>query len=370
MIALLTIVAVLITVTLIAMALYQAIRARADARKFPPSGRMVNINGIGGKQKRLHALEMGAGRPAVVLESGISTTSLNWVLLQPNLAAFATTYSYDRAGLGWSDPHGGPCTVARIAEDLHSLVSAIKVPTPYILVAHSFGGFIARSYASKYPEELAGVALVDPLTPEEWVVPSKAQRKTLRKASRYAQLGGVLASVGVARICFGFLQRAPRESSGRVVSKFGSGVTRIAQRIAGELGKLPPEVQRLVQMQWSCRKPYWSMSKYLRALPFCAAEVANCEIPENIPVTVISGNHQPPDRLREHAAIAKHSSNGSHIIAAKSGHWVQFDEPELILNAVRHIGMLHEMVIAGNPKEPSLQGQSNLLQHQTGSGHV
>lgn len=366
----LTIVAVLIAVTLMAMALYQAICARADARKFPPPGRMVNIAGISGEEKRLHVLEMGAGRPPVVLESGISTTSLNWALLQPKLAAFAATFSYDRAGLGWSDSDVGPCTVAHIAEDLHSLVSAINVPTPYILVAHSFGGYIARLYASKYPEELAGVVLVDPLTPEEWVLPTKAQWKTLRKSSRYARLGGVLAIVGVARICFGFLRRAPRESAGRAVSKFGAGAAQIARRIAGELGKLPLKVQRIVQMQWSCSKPYWSMSMYLRALPSCAAEVANCEIPENIPVIVISGNHQPPARLGEHAAIAKHSSNGNHIIAEKSGHWIQFDEPELILNAVRHIGMLHEMVAAGNPQGRSIQGQSNLRQHQTGSGHV
>ena len=369
MVEVLTVVVTLIAVTLIAMAIYQTICSRSDARKFPPPGRIVTIAGNGGQENRLLVLEMGAGRPAVVLESGISTTSLNWSLLQPMLASFATTCSYDRAGLGWSDSDGGPRTIERIAEGLHSLVRAINLPTPYILVAHSFGGYIARFYASRYPEEIAGVVLVDPLTPEEWSLPTKAQRKTLRMASRYARLGRVLATVGVARICFGFLQRAPKESSGRVVSRFGAGVTQIARRIAGELGKLPTPVQRLVQMQWSCPKPFWSMSKYVRALPSCAAEVANCEIPENIPVTVISGNHQPPDRLSEHDVIAKHSSNGNHIIAEKSGHWIQFDEPELILNAVRHIGMLHEMVAVQNPQRRPLQAQSNVRQHQSGSHH-
>lgn len=348
---LLTIVAAMIAVALAAMALYQAASARVDARKFPPPGRMVNVAGSDGTNKQLHVVKMGAGRSAVLLESGISTTSLNWSLLQPELAAFVSTYSYDRAGLGWSDTDGAACSVARIAEDLHALVGAIDIPAPYILVAHSFGGYIARYYVSKFPEELAGVVLVDPLTPEEWIAPTEAQWKTLRKASRYARLGGALASIGVARICFGVLQSSNRETSGHVISKFGAGVTNIARRIAGELGKLSPEVQRLVQMQWSRSKPYWSMSKYLRALPACAAEAANCVIPKNIPVTVISGNHQPSEPLSEHAAIAKHSARGKHIIAKKSGHWIQFDEPELIIDAVRHMGTVTVMADMGNPRE-------------------
>jgi pimeloyl-ACP methyl ester carboxylesterase len=157
----------------------------------------------------------------------------------------------------------------------------------------------------------------------------------------------------VARLCFGLLQSAKRETSGRVVGILGSGAAGIARKIAGELGKLPPEVQRLVQMQWSRSKPYWSMSKYLRALPSCAGEVIDCAIPKNIPVTVISGMHQPRERLKEHVAIAEHSMQGNHIVAEKSGHWIQFDEPELILNAVRQMVTAHKTSSAAKAEEPA-----------------
>jgi pimeloyl-ACP methyl ester carboxylesterase len=93
------------------------------------------------------------------------------------------------------------------------------------------------------------------------------------------------------------------------------------------------------------------MSNYLRALPLCAAEVIDCAIPKNIPVTVISGNHQPPERLREHVAIAEHSTQGKHIIAEKSGHWIQFDEPELIVDAVRQMVTTNQTVSATNMGE-------------------
>jgi len=75
------------------------------------------------------------------------------------------------------------------------------------------------------------------------------------------------------------------------------------------------------------------MARYIQSLPACAAEVASCDIPAHIPVTVISGAHQSGVRMAEHKAIAAHSLQGKHIIAANSAHWVHLDQPELIVQA-------------------------------------
>ena len=79
------------------------------------------------------------------------------------------------------------------------------------------------------------------------------------------------------------------------------------------------------------------MARYIQTLPKNAAEASRFQIPVHIPVTVISGAHQPPVRLAEHQAIAAHSLHGKHLIAEKGAHWVHLDQPELIVKAFRTI---------------------------------
>ena len=153
---------VLLPCLLAAMALAQLACAGIDARKFPPPGRLVAI-----PSGRIHFFRLGAGGPPVVLEAGIAASSLNWSVLQRALAAFTTTYSYDRSGFGWSTSDNGACRLAKLTDDLHGLMEAAPLTVPFILVAHSFGSFIATVYAQRFPDDLAGVVLVDPLTPEE-----------------------------------------------------------------------------------------------------------------------------------------------------------------------------------------------------------
>ena len=174
----------------------QLICTRIDTKKFPPSGKMVSIPGA-----QMHVCVLGHGAPPVVLESGIAASSINWSPLQTELATFTTAYSYDRAGFGWSVSTNRNCTLARMADDLHAMLAAMRVPAPYVLVGHSFAGYITRAYANRYPEELAGLVLVDPLTPEEWIDPTPAQRWNLRGGIWFSRAGGVLASLGVVRFC-------------------------------------------------------------------------------------------------------------------------------------------------------------------------
>jgi pimeloyl-ACP methyl ester carboxylesterase len=342
---------------LTAMALVQTVCAWTDRRKFPFPGRMVNIVRSGAtaaqaghrRDVRLHAKKLGAGSPPVIMEAGFAASSLNWSLLQPQVAAFAPTLSYDRAGLGWSNSDGRKCTLGAIVEELHGLLHNMDLPAPYILVGHSFGGYIVRCYAQHYSDEVAGVVMVDPLTPEEWVEPTASQRRTLRLAARIVRVIAVLASLGVVRLCLWLALREKAAKKGVAVGLFGPFVTSVAKRIENEINKLPPEIIRLVRTQWSCAKPFWTFAKYLDALPACAREAANCSIPAHVPVTVISGKQQPEIRLREHEAIAKHSLHGNHILAGKSGHWIQFDQPELIVGVLRDMMSARDLTAVRGP---------------------
>ena len=128
-----------------------------------PPGQIVDIG-----TTKLHLNCTGAGSPAVVLESGFPGSSLDWSLVQPVTARFTRVCSYDRAGFGWSEAGKAPRSSQQIAEDLATLLSRANVTAPYVLVGHSLGGLYVRAFASKFPERVAGMVLVDSTHEDQW----------------------------------------------------------------------------------------------------------------------------------------------------------------------------------------------------------
>ncbi len=118
---------------------------------------------VGGHKLHIHCL--GKGRPTVILDAGLGGSSKDWSRVQAELAQTTQTCVYDRAGYGWSDSGPLPRTSGRIAAELHTLLERAAILPPYILAGHSFGGYNMRLYASRYPQEMAGLVLVD--TPNE-----------------------------------------------------------------------------------------------------------------------------------------------------------------------------------------------------------
>src|ERR1700760_791856 len=162
--------AVLVTV-LLGMA-YQSLGARRNLRKFPAPGRLVDVG-----THRLHILESGQGSPTILLEAGLMSTVLSWTELQRRLEQSYRVLSYDRAGLGWSELGPMARSADRIVEELHTLLQRAAVPPPYVLVGHSFGGLTMPLFAARFPEEVAGMLLIDPVAPSEWNPPSEENRK-------------------------------------------------------------------------------------------------------------------------------------------------------------------------------------------------
>jgi pimeloyl-ACP methyl ester carboxylesterase len=312
-------------------AIYQAAGAAADRRRYPPQGRMIDIGG-----RSLHLVENGASGPPVIFESGISATCLSWTQVRVEVQSFARAYSYDRAGLGWSDRATSPRMTSTIIDELHSLVEAARIPRPFILVGHSFGGMLSRAYAVRYPGDVAGMVLVDPLSPNEWLHVTPARARMLKLGVKLSRRGAVLARIGVVLAALVLLMAGGRRVP-QWIAKLSSGLGEsVISRLVGEVRKMPPETWPMVRAHWCLPKCFLGMAEYLESLPRSAAEaVVLGEHPVAIPVTVLSAANATPEQLEERDEIARRSARGQHIIAVKSGHWIQFDEPELVVAAIR-----------------------------------
>ena len=165
-------IAAIVLVGILLGVVYQKLGTRRDWRVHPPPGKLIDLG-----THRLHVLESGRDGPTVVLEAGLMSTVLSWSTLQGELARKYRVVSYDKAGLGWSDEGPMPRTADCIVDELHSLLGRASIPPPYILVGHSFGGLTVPLFAARYPDETAGVVLVDPVAPVEWNPPSEHDRR-------------------------------------------------------------------------------------------------------------------------------------------------------------------------------------------------
>jgi pimeloyl-ACP methyl ester carboxylesterase len=254
------------------------------------------------------------------------------------VAAFARTYSYDRAGLAWSDPCARPVTAASCADDLHRLLSAAGVTDPCVLVGHSYGAFVLHVYASRHPERVAGLVLVDPIYPDEWLNLPRRERWRLKGGVVLSRVGALLARTGLVRACLTRLSRGSTDVPRRVSRMFGSEAAKVLSRLVGEVQKLPIETWPAVQAHWSEPKCFRSMAEHLAGLRKSAAEVEACgDLPRRIPVAILSAATQSEAYRQEHARMAARSDHGRHVLASGSGHWILLDEPDLVVDAIRHV---------------------------------
>jgi pimeloyl-ACP methyl ester carboxylesterase len=152
---------IFVPVAIIVAVAYQWLASMMDARAYPPPGELVDVGG-----HRLHIVCMGEGSPTVILDALGDGTSAQWGWVQPAVAATTRVCAYDRAGRGWSEAGPEPRDGHTIAQELHTLLTNAEIEGAKVLVGHSFGGMIARIYADLYPEDVAGMVLVDSGLPD------------------------------------------------------------------------------------------------------------------------------------------------------------------------------------------------------------
>ncbi len=209
-------------------ALYQAMETAKDRRRYPPPGRLVDA---GGHKLHLDVKGEDKGGPTVVLEMGGAGASPLWTRLHPNIGEFARVVSYDRAGIGWSELGPRPRDAYTIARELHTALGNAGLPCPYIPVGGSMGGPFALTFAGLYPEETAGVVLVDSMHLDQWKRLPARMGRIIRVADRVIGWMPLLARFGLLRLFdttrhvnlgLSQKQRLPPEAQARLRAVFAS----------------------------------------------------------------------------------------------------------------------------------------------------
>lgn len=186
---------VVIAILSVLGAVYETLTASKDQRAYPPPGQFADLGG-----RRIHMVVTGPenGEPTVILEAGIASISSNWAWVQDEIAASTRVVAYDRAGLGWSDPSPAPQDAQASAEDLHAALRVAGIQGPFVVVGHSYGGLVVRAFTDLYPDEVAGMVLVDASHPDQWAA------APVPGGSRVAAIGnriiGYMARLGVVRL--------------------------------------------------------------------------------------------------------------------------------------------------------------------------
>ncbi len=157
-------------------------------------GQLIDVGG-----HRLHLNCTGSGSPTVVLEPGGGEMSSNLGWIAPAVARDTRVCVYDRAGRGWSEPADTPQDGVQIATDLHTLLHRASVPGPYVLAGHSFGGLYVLTFAARYPDEVAGMVLVDSTAPASAAHVGR-DRTSYDVTGRVSALASSSARLGLGRL--------------------------------------------------------------------------------------------------------------------------------------------------------------------------
>lgn len=252
-------------------------------------GQTPQLVDVGGY--RLEVAQSGSGAPAIVLVAGLGDGLDSWTKIFPGTSKLSATISYSRAGFGHSDPGPSDHSARQEVMELHTLLSRLRLPPPYVLVGHSYGGILVRLYTSLFPSEVAGLVLVD-ATHEQQV-----------------------------------------QRWGAIDSSYLSAFRDFVRGRLDTLGAVP----EAAELRESARIQAAGTVEGLAPLP-------------DIPIAVLTSMKIDPaakfvnQTARGYAAWrAMHdewflrSSNGLHITTTRSGHHIQDDEPQLVIDAIRFV---------------------------------
>lgn len=313
------------------MSLWGMLIQKDLATKYPPPGEMVDVGGY-----RMHLNCQGVvyseSRPTVVMEA--AELSTNWELVQPEVANFTRVCSYDRAGLGWSERGPKLRTKGNIVAELHTLLARGGVEPPYLLVGHSKGGMYVRLYANEYPDEVAGMVLVD--------AAHESQEARFPDAITQLNQDGRKQTVWL----LGLIRR---------LNSFGT-LTPILKMASGQLlGTVPEQVREISLAVILSDKFFDTVREETAVLEAHFAEIQAVGITSlgEIPLVVLTAVDQfsalegrvPDGDIEElitvvgelQGELAGLSPNGKLVDVADSGHFIQVDQPQVVIDVIREV---------------------------------
>jgi pimeloyl-ACP methyl ester carboxylesterase len=283
---------------------WQLLATEKDHRRYPPPGELVIIDddlALHLHTQGRHHRDDNPNSAVVLLDAGTPGFSAQWGWIQPAIAEFATVVSYDRPGLGWSDPSRdeGPNDPRDTADRLHAALHKLGLPGPYLLVGHSYGGLTSRVFATAYPEEISGLVLVDPSHPDQ------GSRLGVGDPAGSMWFMAPLAHTGALRL-------------GVATGLFDDRIGDLPERQANEAAAL------FVQPgQWS------TVQLELAAWSDIASQLEQAEPLGDRPLTVITAGQGTVEGWHQlHEELAALSSRGIHTTVAEATHLSLLTDPE------------------------------------------
>jgi pimeloyl-ACP methyl ester carboxylesterase len=273
----------------------------------------------------------------VVCDAALGGSSLSWTLVEPEVSRVTRVVAYDRAGFGWSDAGPFPRDAGRIADELWQLLQRGNIDGPYLLVGHSYGGFVMRLFAARHPEHVAGLVLIEPAVPEQWADPSPELRAHMARGVRLCGYGATAARLGIARavsVLASIGAIAAARSMVSLVSRGGLG--REDEGILAPIWRLPSSARRTLRRMWIQPRFFNALKSQIETVCESAAQVLR-EAPAHLgdlPLVIITARSADERRLRCDEALSRLSTRGRHVLADDSGHWVPLDAPAVVARAV------------------------------------
>jgi pimeloyl-ACP methyl ester carboxylesterase len=293
--------------------------------------------------RRLNLFCMGVGTPVVIFEAGGGDDSLSFWRVQGRLAAVTRVCSYDRAGMGFSDPSNTPSTLSHTVNDLHALIRQAGMPLPVILAGHSDGGLYVTYYAAEFPQDVAGLVLIDPDSPGL----DMAAEKVLDQPWLNRWRASDRDDIKQARLCFTLAQKG--------------ALARAPARYPNCLDDPPnavPALHRLLNRQLARASEEGAiLTEDLDTYPPTNGGLSNAELAfqkvhfsfGDKPLVVLSGAKEQSDlppaelakvnkaMLANQAALAAHSTRGKQILVNTTSEYIQTYHPNVVVRAVTEV---------------------------------
>jgi pimeloyl-ACP methyl ester carboxylesterase len=311
----------LVVFVLLAGVVYQFVATKIDEYRYPAPGEMVDV---GGYSLHLYCTGEGGGAaPTVVMDSGAGGSVLDWQLVQPEVAGFARVCTYDRGGAGWSEPGDKPRTSEQFVEELHTLLGNAGAQGPYVLVGHSLGGTNMQLYASQYPDEVAGMVLVDSALEDlDLLSITESLQGSPVWIKIYATIGVVRLANMVGPVGYPFSELPP-DSVDEALAIISS--TRQLYESADEVSSIGESFEQQLAA------PMFLGDKSLIVLTAGPLQL------EGMGLSQEQMDQMDEAHTRSQAALTQGSRNSEQIIAEDSGHYIQMEQPDLVIGAIRQV---------------------------------
>ncbi|MET3442483.1 pimeloyl-ACP methyl ester carboxylesterase [Variovorax paradoxus] len=308
---------------------YERLGQYRAARDFPPPGKMVDIGG-----RRIQLDCRGAGSPTVVFEAGLSVEgSLSWSAVQPKIAAHTRACAYSRAGLMWSDSSSALHSAKQVAQDLHAALANAGEHGPFVLVGQSIGALYAMSFTKYFGPEVAGLVFVDPSHPQQ--VERVAGFMT-ESRSMLSRIGVALGWSGILRAAAPVLLPQARHQSARDAHAVWAYAPK---SLATQLAESDSTDRTLAETRDFRKLGNRPLVVLTAMAPYTEAELRGMKI------TPEQGRQVQAIWKQLHEEEATWSSRSTHRVLPNSGHNIQLEDPDAVVEAVLSV------VRAGGPTE-------------------